>query len=103
MLLAVVFGSAFVGGIGLRHLFVEQGFLRISALIEYLLEKTECVGGQVTVGAGFALLVESWRFILQRSANSLPSFPDFLADSEFTLAIANTYNVSFIPRSHSNG
>jgi hypothetical protein len=36
MPLVVIFGLASLGGIGLRHLHVEQGSLKISALIEHI-------------------------------------------------------------------
>jgi hypothetical protein len=48
---------------------------------------------QVTVGVGFAILTEPWRSLPHSVGQWLPSLCEFLADSECTIEIANTYTV----------
>jgi hypothetical protein len=64
MPLAVVSGPAYPGGIGLRHLYVDQGALKTSALIEHIHQNGRLgqmmwiaiQWAQVTAGVGFELL-----------------------------------------------
>jgi hypothetical protein len=49
---------------------------------------------QVTAGVGFALLDQPERFVPHAIGKWLLALRDFLADSEFTLEIVNTYTVS---------
>jgi hypothetical protein len=48
---------------------------------------------QVTAGVGFALLGEPVRFLPHAVGKWFSSLRDFLADSQFTLEIVNTYTV----------
>jgi hypothetical protein len=55
--------------------------------------------GKVTTGVVFALLGEPWRFLPRAVGKWLSSLRHFLADSECTLAIVNTYTV-YLRRVH---
>jgi hypothetical protein len=98
MLLAVVFGPAYLGGVGLRHLYDEQGSLKTSALVERIRQNGHLgqmmwiaiKWGQVSAGVGFALLGKPERCLPHAVGQWLFSLRDFLADSEFTLKIVNT-------------
>jgi hypothetical protein len=71
MPLEVAFGPSHLGGIGLRHLYVEQGYLKISALLRRMRQNSRLgqmiwiaiQWTQVTAGVGFALLAEPGRFL----------------------------------------
>ncbi len=71
MPLAVVFGPAYLGGIGLRHLYVEQGALKTAALIENIRQNGRLgqmmwiaiQWAQVTAGMGFELLGKPERLL----------------------------------------
>ena len=99
---SVVFGPASLGGIGLLHLYIVQGALKTTALIERIrqhgrLGQTMWISiqwAQVTAGVGFALLGEPDCFLPHAVGTWFLSLRDFLADSEFTLEVANTYAVS---------
>jgi hypothetical protein len=99
--LALVCGPAYLGGIGLQHLLSSRA-LKASTLIELIrhngrLGKMMWIAiqwAQVTAGVGFALLGTPERFIPHAIGKWLLSLRDFLADSEFTLEIVNTYTVS---------
>jgi hypothetical protein len=102
MPLQVVFGPTSIGGLGLRHLYVEQGCQKTSALLQHIRQHsrlgkmmwTAIQWTQVTAGVGFAVLAEPWRYIPHEVGQWLPSLRDFLADSECTIEIAGTYTVS---------
>jgi hypothetical protein len=101
MPLAVVFGPSYLGGVGLRRLYVEQGSPKISALIEHIRQNGRLgqmmwiaiQWAQVTAGVGFALLGKPDRFLPHAVGKWLLFLRDFLADLEFTLEIANTHIV----------
>jgi hypothetical protein len=101
MPLEVVFGPISHGGLGLRHLYVEQGCQKTSALLQHIrqqsrLGKMMCMliqWTQVTVGVGFAMLTEPWRTPPHAVGQWLPSLCAFLADSECSIEISNTYTV----------
>jgi hypothetical protein len=71
MPLAVVFGPAYLGGVGLRHPYVEQGSLKTSALIEHIRQNGRLgqmmwialQWTQVNEGVGFAVLGKPERFL----------------------------------------
>jgi hypothetical protein len=67
MPLEVVVGPTSIGDIGLRYLYVEQGYQKTSALLQHSrpgkMMWTVIQGIQVTAGVGFAVLAELWRFL----------------------------------------
>jgi hypothetical protein len=86
MPLAVVFGPAYLGRVGLRYLYVGQGCLKTSALIEHI-QQNGCLGqmmwtaiqwAQVAAGVGFALLGKPERFPPLQPANGHCLFAAFL-------------------------
>jgi hypothetical protein len=97
----VVFGPISNGGIGLRHLYVEQGCQKIFALLQHIRRHSRlgqmmrCLlqWTQVTAGVGFPVHAEPWRDLPHGVGEWLASMRDFLADSECTIEIANTYTV----------
>jgi hypothetical protein len=97
----VVFGPTSIGGIGLRYLYVEQGCQQTSALLQQIrlhsrLGKTMWTAIQWnkdTAGVGFAILTEPWRSLPHAVGQWIPSLCEFLASSECTIEIANTYTV----------
>ena len=101
MPLQVVYGPISIGGIGLQHLYVEQGCQKVSALLQNIRQhsslgkrmRTVIQWTQVTTGVGFAILSERWRSLPQTDGQWFSSLCDFLADSECTVEIANTYTV----------
>jgi hypothetical protein len=48
----------------------------------------------VTAGIGFAVLAESWRYVLKGLGQWFSSLRVFLADSECTIEISDTYTVT---------
>jgi hypothetical protein len=102
MPLEVVFGPTCIGGIGLRHLYIEQGSQKTSALLLHIRQHsrlgemvwTAIQWIQVAAGVGFALLAEPWSFLTHAVGKWFSSLVrDFLTDSECTIEIANTYRV----------
>jgi membrane protein required for beta-lactamase induction len=101
MPLEVVYGLAYLGGVGLRHLSIEQGYHETSALLDHI--RQNCRLGQmiwiaiqwtqVTAGMGFALLGAPERFLPHAFGKWFSSLRDFPADSEVTLDIVNIYKV----------
>jgi hypothetical protein len=99
MPLAVVLGPAYLESVSLRHLYGEQGYLKTSALIEHMRQDGRL--GQmmwiaiqwekVTAGVRFPLLGIPERFLPHAVGKGYSSLRDFLADSEFTPKIVNTY------------
>jgi hypothetical protein len=101
MPLEVVHGSAYLGGVGLRYLYIEQGYLNNSALLEHI-RQNDRLGlmmgiaiqwAQGRAGVGFALLGEQKRFLPQAVCKWISSLRNFLADSELTIEIINTGTV----------
>jgi hypothetical protein len=101
MPLEVVFGPTSIGGLGLRHLYVEQGYQKASALLQHIRQSsrlgkmtwTAIKWNYVTAGVGFAILTEPWRSLPHAVGQWIPSLCEFLASSECTIDIANTYTV----------
>jgi hypothetical protein len=98
----VVFGPTSIGGIGLWHLYVEQGCPKTSALLQHIRQHsrlskmmwTAIQWNQVTAGVGFAILTEPWRSLPHAVGQWMDSLslriPCLL---ECTIDIANTYTV----------
>ena len=84
------------------HLYIVQGALKTVAIIEHVrqhgrLGQTIWISlqwAQVTAGVGFDILREPDRFLPHMVGKWFLSLRDFLADSELTLEIADTYTVS---------
>jgi hypothetical protein len=101
MPLQVVFGPHSHGDIGLRYLYVEQGYQKASALLQHIRQHSRLgqmmwiaiQWAQVTAGVGFALLAEPWRLLSHAVGQWISSLCNFLKDSELTLLIDNTYTV----------
>jgi hypothetical protein len=101
MPLEVVFGPTCIGGIGRRHLYIKQGCQKTSVLLLRIRQHsrlgkmvwTAIQWIQVIAGVGFALLAEPWSFLIHAVGQCFSSLRDFLADSECTIEIANTYTV----------
>jgi hypothetical protein len=95
MPLEVVHGPAYLGGVGLRHLSIEQGYHMSSALLEHIRQNGRL--GQmmwiaiqwahVTAGVGFTLLGAPERYLPHALGKWFSSLRDFLV----TLEIVNTY------------
>jgi hypothetical protein len=97
----VVFGPTSIGGIGLQYLYVEQGCQKTSAILQHIRQHsrlgkmmwTAIQWNQVTAGVGCAILTEPPRSLPHAVGQCIPSLCEFLASSESTIEIANTYTV----------
>jgi hypothetical protein len=76
-------------GIGLRHLYVEQGYLKTFILLPYLRQHGR-LGPMMCVAIQWTQVIAGVDFFLMQSANVFFSLCDFLADFECTFEIANT-------------
>jgi hypothetical protein len=96
-----VHGLAYLVGVGLRYLSIEQGYHETSALLEHIRQNGRLgqmiwianQWTQVIAWVGFALLGAPERFLPHAVAKWFSSLHDFLADSEVTIEIVNTYKV----------
>jgi hypothetical protein len=83
MPLDVVFGPARLGDIGLRHLYVEQVYLKTSALLRHKRQNSRLgqmiwlaiQWTQVTAGVGFALLAEHGWFLPASCSRQMTFLP----------------------------
>jgi hypothetical protein len=99
-----ILSDAYLGGVGLRHLYIEQGYLETTALIEHIRQNGRLgqmmwiaiQWAQVTAGMGFPLRGAPERFLPLAVGKWISALRDFFADSEFTFEIVNTYAVCLL-------
>jgi hypothetical protein len=83
----VVFGPTSIGGLGLRHSYVEQGLPKTSALLQHIRQNgrlgqmmwTTLQWTQVTVGVGLSR--RTLEALTSEVGHWLPSLREFLASS----------------------